>query len=149
MLDQEAINSEQIRAGNPAWKPGVSGNPAGRPKGARNKATLMAEAMLDGDVEGITRSAIALAKAGDPRAIRLCLDRLCAPRRDRHVSVDLPPVECAADAVRASAALLQAVAEGALTPAEAAPLGRLVELCLRGLEAKEREAAAAAPPPAA
>jgi Family of unknown function (DUF5681) len=31
------------------WKPGQSGNPAGRPKGARHKTTLAMEALLDGE----------------------------------------------------------------------------------------------------
>lgn len=38
-----------------AWKPGESGNPAGRPKGARNKATLAVEALLDGQHEALTQ----------------------------------------------------------------------------------------------
>lgn len=31
------------------FKPGKSGNPDGRPRGARNRATLVAEALLDGE----------------------------------------------------------------------------------------------------
>ena len=58
-----------------AFPKGKSGNPKGRPKGARNKATLAAEALLDGDAETITKKAIELAKAGDLTAIRLCLRR--------------------------------------------------------------------------
>jgi Family of unknown function (DUF5681) len=52
---------------------GKSGNPDGRPKGARNKTTVAVEALLDGDAEAITRKAIELAKAGDGAAIRLLL----------------------------------------------------------------------------
>ena len=63
------------------WKPGQSGNPTGRPKGARNKATLAAEALLDGEAEQITRKAIEKAKAGDMVAIRLCLDRIAPPEK--------------------------------------------------------------------
>jgi hypothetical protein len=33
------------------FAPGQSGNPAGRPKGARNKATLAVEALLVGEAE--------------------------------------------------------------------------------------------------
>src|SRR5215216_6798668 len=78
------------RPGNPAWEPGVSGNPAGKPKGARNKTTLAMEALLDGDAEAITQKAIELAKGGDITAIRLCLDRLCPPRKDRYVTFAIP-----------------------------------------------------------
>ena len=50
-------------------RPGTfrAGNP-GRPPGARNKATLAALALLEGEAEAITRRAIELAKAGDPTA---------------------------------------------------------------------------------
>jgi uroporphyrinogen-III synthase len=66
---------------------------------------------------------------GDLTAIRLCLDRLCPPRKDRHVTFDLPKMETAADAVVATSAIAAAVAVGELTPSEAgefgAPCGRL------------------------
>lgn len=120
------------------WLPGVSGIPAGRPKGARNKATLMAQWMLEEDGEGVGRSVVALAKAGDLRAIRLCLDRLYPRPRDRHVAFDLPPIETEADVGRALAALMRAVAEGELTPSEAASLAGLAERAARAL-ARERE----------
>jgi len=80
-----------------------------------------------------------LAKAGDMTAIRLCLDRLCPPRKDRHVTFELPPLNSAADASRAAATIIAAVSAGELTPAEAAELGKLVESYARTLEATEFE----------
>src|SRR5215475_9848913 len=65
------------------FRPGVSGNPAGRPKGARNKSTLAAEALLDGEAEALTRKAVEMALGGDTVALRLCLERLVPPRKDR------------------------------------------------------------------
>jgi hypothetical protein len=61
---------------------GQSGNPAGRPRGARNKTTLAALALLEEEAEAITRKAIEMAKAGDIVAIKLCLERLIPPRRE-------------------------------------------------------------------
>ena len=116
------------------FRPGQSGNPAGRAKGTRTRATLAMEALLDGEAEALTRKAIEMALDGDGPAMRLCLDRLCPPRRDRHVPFTLPPITCAADAVKASAALVAAVADGELTPSEAAYLGKLIETVLRGIE---------------
>ena len=131
--------SEQGRRGNPAWRPGVSGNPNGKPAGTRHKTTLAMEALLEGEAETITRKAIELAMGGDLTAIRICMDRICPPRKDRHVTFDFPPLESAADAAAASAAIMMAVAAGDLTPSEAAELGKLVEGYVRALEATDFE----------
>jgi Family of unknown function (DUF5681) len=72
------------------FQPGLSGNPAGKPKGTRNKTTLAVEAPLDGEAETLTRKAIELAKAGDLAALRVCLDRIAPPRKDRPVLFELP-----------------------------------------------------------
>src|SRR5262245_12667494 len=119
------------------FQPGQSGNPAGKPKGTRNKTTLAVEALLDGEAETLTRKAIELAKRGDLGALRVCLDRIAPPRKDRPVMFELPPITSAADAAKAAAALLEAVALGDLTPAEASELGKLVEAYVKALEATE------------
>ena len=84
-----AENTVAKQRGRP-FKPGHSGNPAGKPKGTRHKATLAMEAPLDGEVERLTRKAVEMALAGDTTALRLCLDRIAPVRRDRPVTFDLP-----------------------------------------------------------
>ena len=116
------------------FKPGQSGNPRGRPVGSRHKTTLAVDALLDGEAETITRKAVELAKAGDTVALRLCLDRLAPVRKDRPVTFALPKIETTADLPKASAALLEAVASGELTPSEAAELGKLVEAHMKAIE---------------
>ena len=108
------------------FAPGKSGNPSGRPKGARNKTTMAIEALLEGEAEDLTRKAIEMAKAGDGPALRMCLDRLAPPRKDAPVCFDLPPIKSVADAVEASSALLSAVAGGDVTPDEAARIMSLL-----------------------
>ena len=115
----------------------MSGNPAGRPKGSRNRTMLAVEEILEGEAEAITRKAIEMAKAGDTVALRLCLERTAPPRKERAVRFDLPPIETAADAVKASAALVAAVAAGELTSSQAAELGKLVEAFVRAIEATD------------
>jgi hypothetical protein len=61
------------------FKRGQSGNPSGRPKGARRRTTVAIEALLEGEGEALTRKAIELAKGGDMQALRLCMDRLAPP----------------------------------------------------------------------
>lgn len=116
------------------FQSGQSGNPSGRPPGARNKTTLAVEALLDGEAEVLTRKAIELAKAGDLVALRLCLDRVCPPRRDRPVNFTLPALETASDAKRAASAIVTAVATGELTPSEASDISRLLDNFTRVLE---------------
>jgi hypothetical protein len=92
------------------------------------------EALLEGEGEALTRTAIDLAKGGDVTALRLCLDRLLPPRKDRHVPFALPALETAGDAVKATAALVEAVAAGRLTPSEAGELAKLVDGFARAAE---------------
>jgi hypothetical protein len=112
------------------------GNP-GRKPGARNRATLAVEAMLDGEAERLTRVAIDRAAEGDMVAMRLVMDRVVAPRRDRPVSFRMPPIKTIADISLASAAIVEAVAEGHITPDEASSISRLLEAHAKILETSE------------
>lgn len=116
--DRLGENSIQKQRGRPFVK-GQSGNPAGKPKGARNRSTLAAEALLDGEAEKLTRKAIDMALAGDVVALKLCMERILPPRKDRLVQFDMSSLECAPDAQGAIPALLKAVSEGRITPNEA------------------------------
>ena len=109
------------------FQKGQSGNPHGRPPGSRNKRTIAAEKLFDEDAEALTRVAIDLAKEGDIAALRLCMDRICAPNRHRPVAFDLPELAIAADAVGAMATIVQAVADGELSPSEASELAKVVQ----------------------
>jgi len=80
-----------------------------------------------------------LAKAGDMQALKLCLDRIMPPRKDRHVAFALPAMNKPADAAKGLSAIVAAVADGQLTPSEAAELTRLVESFARVLETVDHE----------
>jgi len=95
------------------------GNP-GKPRGSRHRVTRAVEELLEGEAEGLTRAAIEKALAGDTVALRLCLDRIAPPRKGVPIAIDLPRVRSAEDAVAASAALLEAVTAGEVSPDEAA-----------------------------
>lgn len=98
---------------------------AGNKKGSRHRVTRAIEVLLEGQHEALTAKAVEMALAGDTVALRLCLDRLAPPRRDAPVSIALPPVRSAGDAVEASSMVLEAVAVGEVTPDEA---GRVMAL---------------------
>ncbi|MBI1182115.1 MAG: hypothetical protein GC201_16345 [Alphaproteobacteria bacterium] len=115
------------------------GNP-GRPKGSRHKITLAVERLLDGQAKALTQKAIDLALGGDMQALRLCLERLLPPRKDRTVEIALPAISDAEDHPRALAAVLAAVAAGQLTPAEAQQFGAVLEMHRKALETADLEA---------
>lgn len=94
-------------------------------------------AELDGEAEALTRKAVTMALAGDMTALRLCMERIYPARKDTPVCFDMPELETAADAMKAMAAIMAAVASGDLTPAEANELGKLVDTFTRAIEAHE------------
>ena len=133
-----AVKTAGKQRGKP-FAPGQSGNPLGRPRGARNRATLAAEALLDGEAEQLIRKAIDLGKSGNLAALRICLDRIVAPRRDRPLAFDLPPLERAEDAARAMGAITAAIASGDLTISEGAEIAKIIETFVHALESTELE----------
>ena len=121
------------------FKKGQSGNPAGKPKGALNRTTRAAQALLDGEAEALSRKAIELALQGDTMALRLCLERIIPPRKDRPVAIDLPKLEGAADVPVAAARLLAAVASGEITPSEGGAVASLLAEYRKAAEVGELE----------
>ena len=97
------------------------------------------EAMLEGQQEALTQAAIDKALEGDVTALRLCLDRIAPARKDAPVSFALPEIETADDAAKAARAILKAIAEGDVTPLEAATVMAVVEQFRRTLETTEIE----------
>ena len=137
MTDTPRNNAGKTQGRVPG-RPFQPGNP-GRPPGARHKATLAAEALLDGEADALTRKAIDAALGGDMTALRLCLDRIVPPRKERPVSFRMPPLKSAEDAAAAMAAITDALAAGELTLSEAAEASAMVERFTRALEAGEVE----------
>ena len=124
---------EQVR-GRPFAK-GRSGNPAGRRFGSRNKATIAALELLANEAEALTRKAVEAALAGDPTAMRLCLERILP--RDRAVKFALPPIKSAADVAGAMGAVTAALADGLITPGEAQAIARVVTTFVQMIETSD------------
>src|ERR1700758_5793261 len=133
---QKTAETAKKGRGRPFQK-GQSGNPGGRPRGSSNRATRAAEMLLDGKATALTRKAVELALAGDPAALRLCLDRTVAPRRARSVELALPPIDSAADILGAIKAVADAVGRGGITPGEGFALSQMIESFLRAIDASD------------
>src|SRR5205809_278788 len=63
------------RRTNMQFQKGQSGNPAGRPRGSRNMASIRMQDMLEQNLDALVGKAVAMALAGEIGALRLCLDR--------------------------------------------------------------------------
>jgi hypothetical protein len=101
---------------------------------------MAVEALLDGEAKAIARKAVEKALEGDMAALRLCLERLLPPRRDRPIAFDLPNIQSVSDALNASSAVLTACAAGTLSPGEAVEVMGLISTHVRMLEMTEIEA---------
>ncbi len=112
---------------------------SGRPKGSRNKATIAIESLLEGQSEALTQTAISKALDGDSVALRLCLDRIAPPMKDKPVIFPLPQMQDAMDASQAAGSVLSTVSEGNLTPIEATRVMALIDSYRRTLELTDIE----------
>jgi Family of unknown function (DUF5681) len=138
-MAENAVTKQRRRGRGRPFEPGKSGNPAGKRKGTRHQITMLAEQLLDNEAEGLIRKAIDLGLSGDVAALRLLLDRILPPRRDRPVGFTLPAIAAPRDLVAAQAAILSAVADGSLTPSEVGEFGKLFENYAKTLEVADFE----------
>src|SRR5690348_11226388 len=109
-------NAGRKQAGQ--FQKGRSGNPAGKAKGTRHRATVAVEALLEGEAQAIGRKVVEKALEGDATCLRLAMERLAPVRRGRPVRFALPVLDTAADLPKALGAVLTAIGDGAVTPDE-------------------------------
>lgn len=114
-----------------AWKPGQSGNPAGRKPGTGKVEKL--RLAIGAHLPDIISAMVAQAKSGDPAAARLLLERVCPALKpaEQAITLSLPD----GTLTEQGRALLAAVGAGVLAPGQGAALlsgigtlARVVEL---------------------
>src|SRR5437762_423236 len=88
-----------------------------RSLGTRNLRALLGQSMLEERGVDLLQHVLARAEAGDPTALRLCLDR--AVPRDRPVRFALPRMERVEDTPAAIAGITAALGAGTLSPRQA------------------------------
>jgi hypothetical protein len=130
-----------LRDANGRFIPGHSGNPAGKKAGTRNRATVLREALADGEDTAAARIVIDKALSGDAVAARFIVGRLMPRPRGREIALDLPDGGTAADVLACSNATIAAMAAGEITPDEALTVTRVLDGRLRALKAAAREEA--------
>ena len=112
---------------------------SGRPRGSRNRVTLAIDSLLEGQSDALTQTAISKALEGDSIALRLCMDRIAPPMKDKPVVFPLPRMHGAMDVSEAAGSVLSAVSEGTLTPIEGTRVMGLIDSYRRTLELTDIE----------
>lgn len=114
-----------------AWKPGQSGNPAGKPSGSGELQKL--RAAIGEHVPEIINQLVAAARGGDIQAARLILERVLPPVKaiEQPQAINLPD----GTLTEQGRAVLRSVAAGELAPGQGAQLlsaigtlGKIAEL---------------------
>jgi hypothetical protein len=136
--DAKVLENSEKKQGH-RFKPGQSGNPSGKPKGARHRTTLLLEKLMEDDARDIVKVVLDAAKAGDLAAARIVLERVVPARKDSVIRFTLPPIATANDASAAMSSVLSAVAAGEVTPGEAIEVGRLIETFIKTHEISDLE----------
>ena len=129
------MDQQPERDANGRFVPGQSGNPWGKKPGTRNRATVLREALRDGEDESVARVIIDKALAGNSVMARFVIGLLMPRPRDRAIEIDLPECGSAEDVLAASSATIAAMARGEITPDEALTVTRLLEFRLKAIAA--------------
>jgi hypothetical protein len=120
----------------PRGRPFQPGNTLGRgrPPGSRNKAKAPGQHLLDQYSEPVTRKCISMALQGDPRALRICMERISPARQDACIQLSLPSIRTAQDVEKAAEKVTQAIRRGKITPLEGGKIMSILESRSRILE---------------
>lgn len=118
------------------FKPGQSGNPAGRPKGSGVAGKL--RKAIEAEAPQIIEALIAQARGGDVTAARILLDRVLPSLKAETAPVTIPGMDAGSLSERAQAAL-DAAERGEVAPDTAAALVGAVGGLARIIETSELE----------
>lgn len=114
----------------PRGKPfakGMSGNPAGRPQGARNRSTALRELISNDQSDAILNIMIKSALDGNLTAARYILDRVAPASPSQPIMIDLPPIDSVEAGAHAIDVTLKAVGQGDITLNDAKEVIELIK----------------------
>ncbi|NDV13545.1 DUF5681 domain-containing protein [Crenobacter caeni] len=117
-VEQEAGSQKPKRG---CWKPGESGNPAGRRKGS-SRANLLRETLGPDRLTAIIGVLADKAMGGDTTAAKILLDRTLPPLKPVEPPLEPLAVPEQGNILASAERVMQAVLQGALPPSQAAAI---------------------------
>jgi hypothetical protein len=99
----------------------------GRPRGSRNKKTLIAQQLLDEHAESIVRKAMVIALQGDRRLLQSLLSYILPRRKDAPLKTGLLRTTTAEDLSQSVEVILKKVCNGEMTLSQAQEFTALIE----------------------
>lgn len=124
---------------NTKFQKGKSGNPKGKPKGARNRSTLAAEQFLESSLEGVCKSIEQAALQGNMFAAKMILERFLPTRKDRILRIDFPEIQDIEDILKALKTIVNAVGSGEISPSEGESLSKTLDMYVKAIETQQIE----------
>lgn len=106
----------------------------GRPRGSRNKKTLVLQAILEEYMPALLKKAVAMALQGDSAVIRLLLDHKLPRASGSPVKIGRLPAGNIQEVGRSHQKIIDKVASGDITPAEALQVDSLLETSRKVIE---------------
>jgi hypothetical protein len=112
----------------------------GRPRGSRNKKTLIAQQLVDEHAESIVRKAMVKALQGDSGMLQALLAYILPRPKDAPLKTGMLRTSTAQELSQSMEVILKKLSEGELTPSQAKELVDILEARRRMLEAEDIEA---------
>lgn len=88
---------------------------------------------MQGELDNICRRLIEEALEGNIQAMRLILDRILPPRKDRSIEINVPTLKTPDDALKAISVISQAIGSGDITPCEGESLSRIIDIFVKAI----------------
>lgn len=101
------------------FKPGISGNPNGKPPGPPNRHTQLAK-LLESHAPALINKCVELAMSGNETCLRLALERLIPRAKNEAVNINLPAEKIQPESLAEMGEdILRQLGAGDITPEQA------------------------------